>query len=68
MHDALQLCVLRLFVILIGEMLKKCVACVCESLIAEEAKLNELDRGSGDGDCGTTLKAGALGMTNQLSE
>lgn len=34
---------------------------VCEALIGEEERLNELDRGSGDGDCGTTLKAGALG-------
>ena len=43
-------------------MLKKCVASVCEALISEEEKLNELDRGSGDGDCGTTLKAGAIGI------
>lgn len=34
---------------------------VCDALISEEAKLNELDRGSGDGDCGTTLRAGATG-------
>ena len=45
----------------VGGILKKCVVGVCEALVCEEEKLNELDRGSGDGDCGTTLKAGALG-------
>ena len=45
----------------VGALLKRCVVGVCEALIREEEKLNELDRGSGDGDCGTTLKAGALG-------
>ena len=34
---------------------------MCKALISAEEKLNELDRGSGDGDCGSTLKAGAIG-------
>ncbi len=34
---------------------------VCEALIREEERLNDLDRGSGDGDCGSTLSAGAKG-------
>lgn len=45
----------------LGNVLKKCVVGVCEALIGQEERLNELDRGSGDGDCGTTLKAGAMG-------
>ena len=35
---------------------------VCDVLVSAEEKLNDLDRGSGDGDCGTTLKEGALGI------
>ena len=34
---------------------------MCNALLANEALLNELDRGSGDGDCGSTLKSGAQG-------
>ena len=48
----------------LGVHLQKCVTKVCEALINNEEKLNELDRGSGDGDCGTTLKAGAIGRWN----
>lgn len=44
-----------------GVRLKRCVAGVCDTLIEAEEKLNELDSGSGDADCGTTLKAGATG-------
>ena len=33
-------------------------------LIAAEDELNQLDRGSGDGDCGTTMKSGAEGLYN----
>ena len=39
---------------------------VCEAWISEEETLNSLDRGSGDGECGSTLKAGALGTSWQL--
>ena len=31
-------------------------------LSASEGKLNDLDRGSGDADCGSTLKAGVDGL------
>ena len=34
---------------------------VCHDLQASAEKLNELDRGAGDGDCGSTLKTGADG-------
>ena len=37
------------------------MAAVCECLASNEERLNDLDRGSGDGDCGTTLKAGSTG-------
>ena len=42
--------------------MKRCVERVCEVLRASEGELNDLDRGSGDADCGSTLKAGADGM------
>ena len=45
----------------IGLCLQSCVGGVCSALIAKEEQLNELDRGSGDGDCGSTLKAGVVG-------
>ena len=41
--------------------MKTCTEEICKSLLANEALLNELDRGSGDGDCGSTLKSGAQG-------
>ena len=47
--------------------MRSCVGAVCECLIRNEERLNELDRGSGDGDCGTTLKAGCSGIRNSLS-
>ena len=47
----------------VGMLLRKCVGGVCEVWLKEEETLNQLDRGSGDGDCGTTLKAGALGQS-----
>ena len=46
----------------IGVCLRECVAGVCSTLIDKEELLNELDRGSGDGDCGSTLKAGVTGI------
>ena len=45
-------------------MLKACTEQICKSLMANEALLNELDRGSGDGDCGSTLKSGAHGESH----
>ena len=41
--------------------MKECVEKVCSALVAAEEELNELDRGSGDGDCGSTFKSGAEG-------
>ena len=46
--------------------MKLCVAAVCECLASHEETLNDLDRGSGDGDCGSTLKAGCVGETTKL--
>jgi len=41
---------------------------VCEAWMQEEEKLNSLDRGSGDGDCGSTLKAGAIGRSTVIND
>lgn len=46
-----------------GKVMRSCVSEVCDCLISNEEKLNDLDRGSGDGDCGTTLKAGSSGKS-----
>ncbi|XP_053971250.1 triokinase/FMN cyclase-like isoform X1 [Hylaeus volcanicus] len=37
-------------------LLKQCLKNACESIIEKETLINDLDRGCGDGDCGTTLK------------
>ncbi|XP_076183011.1 triokinase/FMN cyclase isoform X2 [Ptiloglossa arizonensis] len=37
-------------------LLKQCLKSACESIIEKETLINDLDRGCGDGDCGTTLK------------
>lgn len=50
-------------VVAAGKMMRLCVAEVCEALMDNEERLNELDRGSGDGDCGSTMKAGCTGET-----
>lgn len=44
-----------------GRALEGCVHAMCEVLIKSEEELNSLDRGSGDGDCGSTFRAGAEG-------
>ena len=41
-----------------GRLLFSCLQKVCETLLINEQKLNELDRAAGDGDCGTTLGRG----------
>lgn len=46
-----------------GKVMRLCLSEVCDCLISSEERLNELDRGSGDGDCGTTLKAGCSGKS-----
>ena len=47
--------------ILSGQIFKRCVVRLCNELIKKEEELNELDRRSGDGDCGSTLRLGAEG-------
>lgn len=41
---------------------KSCLKNACAAIVEQEAYLNELDRGCGDGDCGSTLKRFADGM------
>jgi len=43
-------------------LIKLCLKNACVAVIEKEAYLNELDRGCGDGDCGSTLKRFANGM------
>lgn len=40
-----------------------CVIAVCQCLIENATKLNELDRGSGDGDCGSTFLTACTGQS-----
>ena len=47
--------------------LKRILETVTESLISMEEKLNQLDSGSGDGDCGSTLAAGARALQTALA-
>ncbi|XP_022194079.2 triokinase/FMN cyclase [Nilaparvata lugens] len=39
-----------------AELLKQCLKAVCRELIEAEERLNQLDSGCGDGDCGTTFR------------
>ena len=48
----------------LGGVLKACTEQISKSLMTNEALLNELDRGSGDGDCGGTLKSGTQGESH----
>ena len=56
-------CIIVVFLIcgISGLKMKQCVEEVCGTLLSHEEELNELDRGGGDGDCGTTFKQWALG-------
>nr|XP_033339605.1 triokinase/FMN cyclase-like [Megalopta genalis] len=47
-------------------LLKQCLKCACESLIEKEVAINNLDRGCGDGDCGSTLKRLASDILQRL--
>ncbi|XP_076647355.1 triokinase/FMN cyclase [Halictus rubicundus] len=38
------------------DFLKRCLITACQRLIEKETVINDLDRGCGDGDCGSTLK------------
>ena len=51
----------------LGGVLKACTEQICKLLVDNEALLNELDRGSGDGDCGSTLKSGAQGESHRTT-
>lgn len=48
-------------------LIKLCLENACKNLIEKEAYLNELDRGCGDGDCGTTLKRFAIGIQENMA-
>ena len=43
------------------------ISFACEALISCERQLNQLDTGSGDGDCGSTLKRGAGCLLEKLA-
>ncbi|KAL6261264.1 hypothetical protein P5V15_008786 [Pogonomyrmex californicus] len=47
-------------------LIKSCLENASAAIIEKEAYLNELDRGCGDGDCGSTLKRFADGILNNL--
>ncbi|KAG7201942.1 hypothetical protein KM043_004647 [Ampulex compressa] len=44
-----------------------CLKSASAAIIKEETRLNELDRGCGDGDCGTTLRRLAEGIMENLN-
>lgn len=47
-------------------LIKSCLKDACVAVIEKEAYLNGLDRGCGDGDCGSTLKRFADGILSNL--
>lgn len=47
-------------------LIKTCLENACAAIVEQETYLNELDRGCGDGDCGSTLKRFADGILNNL--
>jgi dihydroxyacetone kinase len=49
-----------------GIFLRKCLKGICKLFVEKESMLNDLDRSSGDGDCGTTLKNGASSLLAQV--
>ncbi|XP_069118569.1 triokinase/FMN cyclase-like isoform X4 [Argopecten irradians] len=49
-----------------ANLLYDCLKLAGERLVAMESKLNELDRESGDGDCGSTMSRGAQGILASL--
>ena len=46
----------------------KAVTFACEAIISCEDQLNTMDSGSGDSDCGSTLKRGAEAILNAVKE
>ncbi|XP_047362263.1 triokinase/FMN cyclase-like isoform X2 [Vespa velutina] len=51
-----------------GHLIKLCLQNACKSIIEKEIYLNELDRGCGDGDCGTTLKRFTMTQIADIAE
>ncbi|XP_017796214.1 PREDICTED: triokinase/FMN cyclase-like, partial [Habropoda laboriosa] len=49
-------------------LLKQCLKSACEAIIQKEAHLNDLDRGCGDGDTGSTLKRLATEILTRLDK
>ncbi|XP_017883393.1 triokinase/FMN cyclase-like isoform X1 [Ceratina calcarata] len=49
-------------------LMQRCVRSACEALIREEDRLNDLDRGCGDGDTGSTLKRLATEVLRKFNE
>ncbi|XP_076484163.1 triokinase/FMN cyclase isoform X8 [Bombus vancouverensis nearcticus] len=49
-------------------LLKQCLKSACESIIQKETHLNDLDRGCGDGDTGSTLNRLATGILGNLDK
>lgn len=45
-----------------GSFLRQCFENICKLLVNNESRLNDLDKASGDGDTGTTLRNGATGQ------
>ena len=52
------------FFLLKANTVRKVLEAISHALIDVEDHLNELDRGSGDGDCGSTLKRGSEGQVS----
>ena len=50
------------------ESLLKAVTFACEAVMSCEDQLNTMDSGSGDSDCGTTLKRGAEALLNAVKK
>lgn len=48
------------------ELFRSCLTVACESILLHEKELDKLDCESGDGDCGTTLAAGARSILSYL--
>lgn len=48
------------------ELFRSCLLFACESIVSHEKELDKLDSESGDGDCGTTLAAGARSILAYL--
>ncbi|XP_043280408.1 triokinase/FMN cyclase-like isoform X2 [Venturia canescens] len=50
----------------LANLMRDCLKNACDAIIANEEKINDLDRGCGDGDCGSTHKNLAEGILSAL--